>query len=73
MVVKPAYGRIYKSAAEVKAAWKDNRDFVILDMHSGPGLYVNRADALKVRTVQGVEIRYGARLEKALYFPASKL
>ena len=28
----PAYGRDYKSAAAVKAAWEEGKDFIIADM-----------------------------------------
>ncbi len=38
----PAYGRDYKSKAEVMADWKAGKDFLIQDMQlSG---YVNKAD-----------------------------
>lgn len=41
LVVVPAYGRTYASAAEVKADWEADKDFTIMD--SG-GVKVNRQD-----------------------------
>jgi hypothetical protein len=39
----PAYGRDYKSAKEVKAAWDAGKDFVIADIsHPDNGRYVNK-------------------------------
>lgn len=41
----PAYGRDYKSAKEVKAAWAEGKDFQINDMsHPNDGSYVNIND-----------------------------
>lgn len=39
--VLPAYGRDYKNQSEVKADWKDNKDFQ--DTFSGS--YLNKSDA----------------------------
>ena len=39
--VIPAYGRDYKNQAEVKAAWKEGKDF----QDTATGQYVNNADA----------------------------
>lgn len=54
--VAPAYGRDYKSAKEVKAAWEEGKDFVITDMmHPRSGSYVNKDDAPKGSTIN---VRY---------------
>lgn len=43
MTLTPAYGRDYKNAKEVKAAWDQGRDFIIADiMHPDSGRYVNK-------------------------------
>ena len=52
--VVPAYGRDYKSRADVLGAWNAGRDFQIADLHHPwDGSYVNKADyqagQLKVR------------------------
>lgn len=38
----PAYGRDYKSKAEVTKAWDEGQDFLIQDMFSSG--YINKAD-----------------------------
>jgi hypothetical protein len=61
--VVPAYGRDYKSQAEVKAAWASGKDFLIQDLASGQdGRYVNKDDAPKGGTMV---IRY-AKLMKVM-------
>jgi hypothetical protein len=44
--VTPAYGRDYKSAKEVIAAWNEGKDFLIASIDSGyAGSYINKDDA----------------------------
>jgi hypothetical protein len=46
--VVPAYGRDYKTAKEVKAAWAEGKDFQIASIdHPNSGGYVNKDDAVK--------------------------
>jgi len=56
MTVSGAYGRDYKSAKAIKADWDAGKDFVIRDLFSGGGTYVNKADAGR----QSVMGRYSA-------------
>jgi len=58
--VVPAYGRDYKSAKEVKAAWEAGKDFQIMDMSSpDDGRYINKQDAEKPGSgVSTLTIRY---------------
>lgn len=45
MTLTPAYGRDYKSKAEVLADFNANKDFVIADIfHPNSGAYANKAD-----------------------------
>ena len=56
LTLTPSYGRDYKSAKEVKAAWEEGKDFTIADMfHPDSGRQVNKADAPKGATLN---IRY---------------
>lgn len=58
LTVVPAYGRDYKSAKEVKAAWEEGKDFRIEDMSSpDDGRYINKEDAVK-NGVGTVNVRY---------------
>lgn len=45
ITLQPAYGRDYKSAKEVKAAWEAGKDFMVASMFGGGGSYVNKEDA----------------------------
>jgi hypothetical protein len=45
MEVGPAYGRDYKSQAQVKADWKAGKDFQILDVGPDMGRMVSKAEA----------------------------
>jgi hypothetical protein len=45
MTLVPAYGRDYKSAKEVKAAWAEGKDFEIADYGPDMGRKVNKDDA----------------------------
>lgn len=48
----PAYGRDYKSAKEVKAAWVEGKDFLIASVdHPDCGRYLNKDDAPKGTTL----------------------
>lgn len=59
MTLVPAYGRDYKSAKEVKAAWEDNKDFLICDISSpDDGRYANYTDIKNSKEVKRVTIRY---------------
>jgi hypothetical protein len=56
LTVVPAYGRDYKSAKEVKAAWDEDKDFRIdMMFDSSDGRYINRQDAPKGATIN---VRY---------------
>lgn len=54
--LKPAYGRDYKSKAEVESAWNSNKDF---SNHTAGvrGKYINKSDA-EAFGIKGVNIRY---------------
>jgi hypothetical protein len=66
MTLTPAYGRDYKTIAEVKAAFAADKDFVIADVFGGnAGRYVNRPQLLG----QTVTIRY-AKLRKVVVVKA---
>lgn len=65
MTLIPAYGRDYKSKAEVIAAFEADKDFQIADISSPwDGRYCNRAD-LSGSGLKGVNIRY-AKLTKVV-------
>lgn len=54
----PAYGRDYKSKAEVQAAWDDHKDFIIQGL-GGHGRAINKQDADNpTYGVPHVRIRY---------------
>lgn len=61
ITVVPAYGRDYKSQADVKADWNSGKDFRIADVMNGTG-YINKDDAPKGATIN---VRY-ARQTKVL-------
>lgn len=62
ITVSPAYGRDYKSIAEVKKAWAEGKDFVIETvMHPDCGRYINRSDAEGL----SINVRY-AKLTKVV-------
>lgn len=58
MTLTPAYGRDYKSAKEVKAAFDAGADFAIASPFDGSG-YTNKEDLLRLGVGQ-VVIRYKA-------------
>ena len=41
----PAYGRDFKTAKEVKAAWESGKDFQVCGWGPSDGTYINKADA----------------------------
>lgn len=55
MTLTPAYGRDYKSKAEVIADFNANKDFVANDM--GRGGYINKEQILQLG-LKSVNIRY---------------
>jgi len=62
MTLTPAYGRDYKSKAEVLKDWNEGKDFVNT---FGSGTYCNKADAEKYAVGESVFIRY-AKLTKVV-------
>lgn len=64
VTVVPAYGRDYKTKAEVKAAFNEGKDFTVNDFFSGQdGRAVNKEDAEREGVV--LSIRYD-RLTKVV-------
>jgi len=61
--VVPAYGRDYKSQAEVKADWEANMDFQIVSAFAH-GRYINKQDADREPDT-GIIVRY-AKLAKVM-------
>jgi hypothetical protein len=45
MILVPAYGRDYQTAAEVKAAWEAGKDFVIANLGPDCGRYISKREA----------------------------
>ncbi len=46
LTVTPAYGRDYRTEAEVKKDWSEGKDFIIATvMHRDCGRYINKQDA----------------------------
>jgi hypothetical protein len=63
MILTPAYGRDYKSAADVKADWEANKDFVIASIGKDMGRYCNKQDAETYGMPEGSYIRYNKLAE----------
>lgn len=64
LTVIPAYGRDYKSQAEVRAAYNAGADFIIQDFFSGQdGRAINREDAQRAGVK--LSIRY-SKLQKII-------
>lgn len=59
--VLPAYGRDYKSQAEVQKDWDEDKDFVVQGL-GGHGQYVNRHDAL-TQGISTVLVRYAKMMK----------
>lgn len=58
VTVTPAYGRDYKSAKTAKAAWNEEKDFVIASLFGGQaGRYITKTEAEKAG-FSTVHIRY---------------
>lgn len=58
MTLVPAYGRDYRSKAEVEADWNADKDFRIASVGRWMGAYVNRRQLVESGDVQSVCIRY---------------
>jgi len=66
IIVTPAYGRDYKSKAEVLEVFNSNKDFVVASInHQHSGRYCNKQDLEKDRNISEVEIRY-SKLRKLM-------
>jgi hypothetical protein len=68
MILIPAYGRDYKTAAQVKDHWEHNFDFKVSDISMGVdnGRYVNKQDFdkhAKPEQKEGSYIRYNKLTE----------
>ena len=64
----PAYGKDYKTAAEVRQAWNDGKDF----RDAASGRYLNKADAAKyLETGTYIRLRY-AKLTKVIVVKAGE-
>ena len=68
LTVGPAYGRDYKSKAEVMKAWDENRDFICYGHYQGTA--TSQGDCYELGV--NVQIRYN-KLEKVIYIPHSEL
>jgi len=66
MTLTPAYGRDYKSKAEVTAAWDSGKDFQIASVGPYMGAYVTKRELAGKE--KEVSIRY-ARLSKVVIIP----
>lgn len=64
LVVGPAYGRDYKTAAEARKAWDENRDFTCLGLYQG--VATSQADCYEAEC--NVQIRFN-NLENVLFIP----
>lgn len=58
MTLTPAYGRDYKSKKEVQADLDAGKDFLVADLFSGGGGYINKPQILE-SGVRQVTVRYG--------------
>ena len=65
MTLTPAYGRDYKSKAEVEADWNANKDFQIASVGPWMGSYVTKRELVEVGGEKEVNIRY-AKLSKVV-------
>jgi len=57
MSFAPAYGKDYKSRAEVLAAWNADKDFADTSLFNTSGTYTNRPDAER-EGLRSITIRY---------------
>jgi hypothetical protein len=65
MTLTPAYGRDYKSKAEVEADWNGGKDFQIASVGPWMGSYVTKRELVEVGGEKEVNIRY-AKLSKVV-------
>jgi hypothetical protein len=63
VVAVPAYGRDYRSAAQVREAWAAGKDFLI----QPSGQYINKEDADRYGV--GVQLRYAKRTKVIIIMP----
>ena len=61
--IQPAYGRDYKSIAEVKAAWESGKDFQIIP--SGAYVSIRESNLLLNDDITELNVRY-SKLRKKL-------
>ena len=72
--VTPAYGRDYKSKAEVVAAWEAGKDFILQDMSSPyDGKPINKQDAAGIPGLRAVNLRYKKNTQVAVVKVATAL
>ena len=64
--VVPAYGREYKTQAEVVAGFKAGHDFRVVDVFHGGGRYVNIRD---LPPGEKLDVHYGKNGSKRLIVP----
>ena len=62
--IQPAYGRDYKSIAEVKAAWESSKDFQII--HSGAYVSIRESNLLLADGITELNVRYGNLRKKLI-------
>jgi hypothetical protein len=58
LVIVPAYGHDYQTAADVKKDWEKNKDFKIASVGKDMGRYINKSDAANYGLPEGSYIRY---------------
>jgi hypothetical protein len=61
LVVVPACGRDYKTAAEARRAWVNDADYRIVSVGPDMDRYINRQYWLKYAPCSTVEIRFNQR------------
>ena len=62
----PAYGRDYKSKADILNDWNRDRDFIMTDFDAG-GRYVNRRDLRLSGFVGSLKFRYKCLTKVAVF------
>ena len=58
MILTPAFGRDYETAAQVKAAWEAGKDFLIASLGPDCGRFINKEDAERFGIPPHSYIRY---------------
>jgi hypothetical protein len=74
LTLVPAYGRDYKSKAEVIAAWNDGKDFTVADAFhpdNGRAVSIRESETLISQGRTSVHIRY-KRLAMIAVIPVNK-